>query len=258
MGIRNVLTRRALAGFGISALAAAVLAGVPTAAHALPNIKVDTTLNFGQVSVGDSKELNVTITNQGNSAVPEDDALNFLAQAFLIGDSRFSVVNPICAANPLDGGQSCNTITLKFTPTSTDAAVADLSLFMQYVQDTDPTAGQNFEVVQRQFTITLVGNVLCGGLTPTILGTQGDDVIAGTSGNDVIATLDGDDTVKADGGNDVVCGGGDSDLLKGGKGKDKLYGDGGSDILKGGKGTDTCVGGLGVDRAKKCEKVGSL
>lgn len=258
MGIRNVLTRRTLAGFGISALAAAVLAGVPTAAHALPKIKVDTILNFGQVSVGNSKELTVTITNEGNPAVAEDDALNFLAQAFLVGDSQFSIENPICVANPLDGGQSCDTIVVKFTPTSTGSVVSDMSIFLQYVQDTDPGAGTNFAVVQRQFTVTLVGNVLCGGVEPTIFGTPGDDVITGTSGNDVIATLDGDDSVKADGGNDVVCGGGDSDLLKGGKGKDKLYGDGGSDILKGGKGTDTCVGGLGVDRAKKCEKVGSL
>lgn len=258
MNIREILTRRGMAGFGIAALAAGVLATVPTAANALPQIRVDKVVDFGAVSVGDSVDRAVTFTNTGNPAVPEDTAYGFNVLPTL-GGAPFQFVGSTCPFFPTDlpGGQSC-TITYRFTPTDSAPAAQPLSFFVNYNQDTDPGLGQNFVFIQKELKSLLVGNATCGGQAPTIFGTLGDDVISGTSGNDVIATFDGDDIVKADGGNDIVCGGGGSDTLKGGAGKDKLYGEGGSDILKGGKGTDTCVGGLGVDRAKKCEKAGSL
>ena len=66
---------------------------------------------------------------------------------------------------------------------------------------------------------------------------------------DVIAGLAGRDTIKGLGGNDTLCGGNGKDKLLGGKEKDKLVG---------GKGRDKCAGGASTDRARSCERVGSL
>ena len=47
----------------------------------------------------------------------------------------------------------------------------------------------------------------CNGMTCTIEGTAGNDVIPGTGGDDVICGLQGNDTIFAGGGNDTICGG---------------------------------------------------
>jgi hypothetical protein len=174
-------------------------------------------------------------------------------QALPSFDPQFTVVGTTCPPGDFVAGASC-TITFRFTPTSVKPVVGQVAIFANY-SDTAPFTPP---FVNKQLPLSLIGNVTCGGLTPTIAGTEGDDDIVGTSGNDVIVALDGEDSIRADGGKDIVCGGGDSDTLKGGTGNDKLYGDSGADVLKGGKGTDTCIGGPSIDRAKKCEKVGSL
>jgi hypothetical protein len=101
----------------------------------------------------------------------------------------------------------------------------------------------------------------CNGLTPTILGTAGNDTLVGTSGNDVIAGLGGHDRISGLGGNDVICGdsdqggagndtlfGGDGDdTLIGGDGINVLFGDAGNDVLKGGNNRDGLYGGAGND-----------
>ena len=133
----------------------------------------------------------------------------------------------------------------------------------------------------------------CAGLTPTIVGTSGDDVLYGTEGDDVIKALAGNDTVYGLSGNDTICGGAGNDVLLGGegndhirgnrgadrlsgnkgkdvlrggrgadhllggKGADKLYGRRGKDILNGGRGFDLCRGGKGADTALRCETVRS-
>lgn len=258
MKIREFLTRRGMAGFGMAALAAGALVSVPSAANALPQFQVDKVVDFGVVPVGESRERTLTVTNTGNPVVVEDTA-NFF-QAFAPTPSPpFEFVSTTCPQfpAPFAGGQSC-TFTFRFTPTDTAQAVQPALLILSYFQDTDPGPGQNLQAVQKQVPTQLVGNVTCAGRAPTMFGTLGNDVITGTSGNDVIAALDGEDVVTSDGGNDVVCGGFGADVLKGGSGRDKLYGESAGDVLKGGRGTDTCVGGTGLDRAKKCEKVASL
>ena len=110
----------------------------------------------------------------------------------------------------------------------------------------------------------------CGGLTPTVTGTPGDDVLNGTPGNDVIDGLGGNDTIRGQGGNDVICGGAgsdtasfagsaaliDADLALGtatGQGSDTLYGienlEGSaySDKLKGDAGPNRFIGLAGAD-----------
>jgi hypothetical protein len=90
--------------------------------------------------------------------------------------------------------------------------------------------------------------VYCYGLTPTIVGTSGNDALHGTPGPDVIAGRDGSDRVYGNRGNDVLCGGAGKDTLKGGKGNDELDGQAGNDTLNGGRGPkDFCVGGNGND-----------
>jgi hypothetical protein len=126
----------------------------------------------------------------------------------------------------------------------------------------------------------------CNGLSATIVGDDGDNVIDGTSGDDVIWAGAGDDIVRGRGGNDTIClgdgndtgyggagrdtilggkgadvldGGGKKDKLFGGGGDDDLVGGGGNDVLKGNKGDDTGNGGPGddtcrVEAATNCER----
>lgn len=89
---------------------------------------------------------------------------------------------------------------------------------------------------------------LCDGLPPTMLGTDGDDVIVGTPGSDVIHGLGGRDTIKGLGGDDVICGGAGPDRLLGGAGDDVLIGGPGSDRLRGGAGTDKVFRGSRIRR----------
>ena len=240
-----------------SAAAATFVAGVPGTAHALPQIQVDKLLNFGQVAVGETKDLTLTVTNNGDPLIEEDTALATNIISGQPSDAQFTLTASTCFLFNFAGGQSC-TFTYKFAPVSPNAAAASVPITVSYFQDVDPGAGQTFEQVTKQFSVTLVGNALCGGQTPTKFGTPGDDVIDGTSGNDVFAGLGGDDLIKGNGGNDIICGGSGDDVIQGGVGRDQLFGETGGDILKGGKGRDTCIGGLGIDRAKRCERVGSL
>jgi serralysin len=81
----------------------------------------------------------------------------------------------------------------------------------------------------------------CGGLTPTILGTGGDDVLTGTPGDDVIV---------GGAGNDVITGGGGDDTICGGAGRDRISAGLGRDFISGGPGQDRCTNG---EVAKACE-----
>jgi len=88
---------------------------------------------------------------------------------------------------------------------------------------------------------------LCQGLEPTIVGTEGDDVLSGTTGVDVVMGLGGNDTITGGNGNDVICGGDGNDVVRGDNGDDVLLGGAGDDELHGGNGSDTLIGGSGTD-----------
>ena len=87
----------------------------------------------------------------------------------------------------------------------------------------------------------------CQGRRPTIVGTNGRNMLAGTRRSDVIMALGGDDIVVGGRGDDVVCGGEGNDLLFGGQGNDRLLGGFGDDRLYGGNGNDQLIGGPGND-----------
>lgn len=90
-------------------------------------------------------------------------------------------------------------------------------------------------------------NVTCNDLTPTIIGTAGDETIPGTAGPDVIAGLGGADQIRGLEGDDTICGGNGDDIIGGGPGNDTLSGDGGNDRMLGGNDDDRVDGGDGAD-----------
>jgi Ca2+-binding RTX toxin-like protein len=88
----------------------------------------------------------------------------------------------------------------------------------------------------------------CLGQTPTIVGTEGADVLTGTDGPDVILSYEGNDVVNGLGGKDRICGSVGNDKLIGGKGNDRIHGSNGKDKLFGGNGKDNVLGGNGKDK----------
>jgi Ca2+-binding RTX toxin-like protein len=95
----------------------------------------------------------------------------------------------------------------------------------------------------------------CFGLTPTIVGTDGDDgennPIEGTAGDDVIVGLGGSDFIEGQGGDDTICGGPGQDYLFGEVETVDLdhavIGLAGNDRLDGGPGDDGLIGNTGDD-----------
>jgi len=87
----------------------------------------------------------------------------------------------------------------------------------------------------------------CDGLTATIVGTSGDDVIDGTSGRDIIHGRGGNDVIRGLAGKDVICGGDGDDEIRGGSHYDRVFGGGGNDTIFGGNGHDRLWGGPGAD-----------
>ncbi|MDH4278926.1 MAG: endonuclease/exonuclease/phosphatase family protein [Acidimicrobiia bacterium] len=97
---------------------------------------------------------------------------------------------------------------------------------------------------------------ICAGLTPTIEGTAGGDLIFGTSGNDIIFTYGGDDTIFGRSGNDIICSGDGDDVISAsdgddrvdaGSGDDTVYSGDGDDLVVAVTGDNTITGGWGDD-----------
>ena len=95
----------------------------------------------------------------------------------------------------------------------------------------------------------------CQGRPVTLLGSEGNDVLAGSNAPDVIEAAGGGDRIATLGGRDRVCGGAGNDRVRGGAGNDRLQGEQGKDRLNAGAGKrDRCAGGPGKDRGRGCEK----
>lgn len=93
----------------------------------------------------------------------------------------------------------------------------------------------------------LAGVVTCFGMTPTKIGTGGNDALIGTPGDDVIVGMGGDDVIDGKGGNDRLCGDEGNDTIRGGIGDDRIDGGPGNDGLHGNPGNDTILGDEGND-----------
>lgn len=108
-------------------------------------------------------------------------------------------------------------------------------------------AGGQFDGFVTKLTVAAAPQELCGGRTPTLVGTDGNDVLIGGRGADVIDGLGGNDRIEGRSGGDVLCGGLGFDILLGGDGDDRLVGQSGNDGLDGGAGRDLLLGGNGAD-----------
>ncbi len=82
----------------------------------------------------------------------------------------------------------------------------------------------------------------------TIVGGNGDDVLAGTAGNDTISGLDGADTLSGMDGADTIDGDAGDDVLNGGSDNFSADPNDGADVMHGGDGNDAIHGGNGDDR----------
>jgi hypothetical protein len=165
------------------------------------------------------------------------------------------------------------TTTTTTAPTTTTTAPTTTTTAAPTTTTTGPTTtttvGPTTTTTTGPTTTTTTGPApgTCDGLTPTIVGTSGNDNMFGTPGNDVIVGGGGNDSISGLRGNDVICGGAGNDRLIGGDGDDRLFGEAGSDQLFGGPGNDTLNGGLnadqcfgeaGTDTAAACETISGL
>ena len=182
-------------------------------------------LRLGEPSVIPSPSVTLsTPTNGASFAVGQSVVADFACTQASGGDPVAS-----CVGSVADGA-------------SIDTSVAGSFTFS--VTGTD-TSGRT-TVVTHAYTVG--ASVTCAGLTATIVGTAGNDVLTGTSGDDVIWAGDGDDEVDGRGGDDVICLEGGDDEANGGRGDDVIFGGGGDDIIKGGAGSDTLDGEGGRDK----------
>jgi Ca2+-binding RTX toxin-like protein len=83
--------------------------------------------------------------------------------------------------------------------------------------------------------------------TTVIRGEAGNDLLVGGQGTDQISGGVGTDDLYGSGGNDALSGEADRDTLQGGDGADRLYGDAGDDVLQGEADGDSLYGGEGWD-----------
>ncbi len=87
----------------------------------------------------------------------------------------------------------------------------------------------------------------CNGLSPTIVGTDGDDTLTGTDGDDIIVGLGGDDTITAGAGDDIICVTSGRNVIDAGADDDRVFGGSGADAITGGSGNDHIFAGAGDD-----------
>lgn len=91
--------------------------------------------------------------------------------------------------------------------------------------------------------VIIAGADLGKGVTVSLYGGNGDDVIVGSDGPDLIVGNGGRDVLDGRGGNDTIYGEGEDDTLVGGEGDDALDGGPGIDSIDGGPGIDVAANG---------------
>lgn len=253
---RKVTSRRILRGFGMSILAAAAITAVPSAASASPVFNANPNpVQFGNVQVGTTKDLEVTVTNNGfTNPSGNSDATEVYLSPGAQSNAQFTAFDSTCGKSSvrrtLPGGTACK-MTLRFTPTG--GAASGTYVFTMHYTYGSTLFGDQTTTSDVTLQLNGVGTVnapppvdlTCGGLPATTVGTAGNDTLTGTKKRDVIVGLAGDDVITGLKGNDILCGGEGNDVLISGKG---------NDLLSGGAGTDSCNGGGGKDRViEGCE-----
>ena len=147
----------------------------------------------------------------------------------VVSDSSLGTTEVVGGAVVYQAGGSAGLETLAYEVCDTDGrcSTASISVTVESVNP-GPTAD-------------------CNGLVPTIVGTNGDDVLQGTFRDDVIVGLGGDDVIRGGSGSDVICGGDGDDVIDGESQDDTIFGGAGNDQIRGSSGNDTIDGGDGND-----------
>ncbi len=216
------------------------------------------------VTVGQTLTYTVTVTNDGPDPATGVTLVDTLPGGVTLVSATPSQGSPCSGTSTV----SCSlgnvamsgsaSVTLTVTPNAPGALSnqADVT-----ANESDPDTLDN--TVTANTTVNAIPALTCNGLTPTKVGTEGNDVLRGTNGNDVIVGLGGNDLIRGLRGNDLLCGGDGNDELRGGKQNDRLFGENGNDLLKGdndrdrldgGADTDRCEGGPARDTAVNCEQ----
>jgi uncharacterized repeat protein (TIGR01451 family) len=284
---RLISGRRLLStAFGIVALAALALAAAGVAAPAgSTDLAITKADNPDPVRVGSALTYSIGVENLGPLAaggVTVTDSLpksvDFVSAASSSGTCTQQKRKVTCALGsiPFGGVNYSGAATVRIVVTPRQLGT---------ITNTATVKGSQKDPVGRNDSASATTQVLqaptCRGVTATVVGTPGADVLSGTSGPDVIVALGGNDTIHSGAGRDLICagagndfvssgsaadrifgaGGGDRllgrggpDVIKAGPGGDLLNGGKGSDRLRGGAGLDRCLGGLGRNSIRGCER----
>lgn len=239
---------------------AVLVAGSGTAVAYEPDEDFNGTDTFEYV-VGDGNggeeagEVTVTVTPVDDPPVARPDAatvpvggsvvLDVLANdAAGPADESGQTLSVTSVTQPEHGGTAIvtegpETGRVRYTPAP---GYVGADAFSYVVSDGMETAVGNVGMTVRQ----PVSRPICS-LTPTILGTLGDDVLTGTPGDDVIRARRGNDVIDGNGGRDVICGGPGADRITTGAGPDRIAAGSGPDVVVSGAGNDRVRGGFGAD-----------
>jgi M6 family metalloprotease-like protein/uncharacterized repeat protein (TIGR01451 family) len=144
----------------------------------------------------------------------------------------------VCSLGTLAAGA---TATVTIDAIATAAGTAAHTLWVSSATS-DPNLGNETTTIPTTIT----------GVSCTVHGTSGPDVLVGTASSDVICGYGGDDTLYGDGGGDLLYGGAGNDTLVGGLDNDYEFGGDGDDRFEqegGENGLDSFSGGAGRDTA---------
>ena len=189
-----------------------------------------------------------TPTSGGTISVPVGGTANFNVRASDIDSGDLVTITVTGTpfgrgATFVTGPGNPATGVFSWTPGSGDVGGYVLTLT---ATDNSPSQLSSQRTVVVRVLLQPVGSN-CRGLTPTIVGTPGPDILIGTSGDDVIVGLGGNDTIFGRGGNDTICGNQGDDVLIGGDGADWIAGGRDNDLIQGNRGNDHLIGGPGAD-----------
>ncbi|WP_164703258.1 ExeM/NucH family extracellular endonuclease, partial [Modestobacter sp. KNN46-3] len=210
-----------------------------------------------EAQTGDS---DVVLTGHFNAYTQEDPIEALRDEGFVNLGEEFDPGRYSYVFNALSGSLDHALATAELTAKVTDVVHWNInsveSFAYQYAGDpelyvADPYRSSDHDPlllgIDLQSVVVEPEPLLCQGLEPTLVGTEGDDVLRGGNGVDVIMGLGGNDTITGGNGADVICGGDGDDVLRGGNGDDVLLGGAGDDELRGDNGSDTLIGGPGTD-----------
>ena len=252
------------------ALVAAAVLGFAVAGAAAPtgsaDLKIIKTDSPDPVNVGATLTYTITVENLGPDAatgVTVTDTLpkgvDFVSATSTLGrcaqQARKVTCTPGSMPAPTINYGPAPTITITVIPRHAGTITNTASV---KGDQKDKVSGNN-SASETTRVIGAVRVATCRGVSATITGTPGNDVLTGTGGRDVIVAKGGADRVNSGAGRDLICAGAGMDFVSsgsaadrvfGGPGGDRLLGRGGPDVLKGQVGNDVIKGGRGDDRIR--------